>query len=63
MSAVPCPVFASYTLAFALQLRNNHGKPLAYPGGVWGVKPPPPRNYSDVLTKPSRISSSVENTF
>jgi hypothetical protein len=23
----PCPVFASYTLAFALQLRNKHGKP------------------------------------
>jgi hypothetical protein len=22
----PCPVFASYTLAFALQLRNKHGK-------------------------------------
>jgi hypothetical protein len=22
----PCPVFASYTLAFALQLRKNHGK-------------------------------------
>jgi hypothetical protein len=23
----PCPVFASYTLAFALQLRKKHGKP------------------------------------
>jgi hypothetical protein len=23
----PCPVFASYTLAFALQLREKHGKP------------------------------------
>ena len=23
----PCPVFASYTLAFALQLRKNQGKP------------------------------------
>ena len=23
----PCPDFASYTLAFALQLRKNHGKP------------------------------------
>jgi uncharacterized integral membrane protein len=22
----PCPVFASYTLAFALKLRKNHGK-------------------------------------
>jgi len=22
----PCPVFASYTVAFALQLRKNHGK-------------------------------------
>jgi len=22
----PCPVFASYTLAFALQLRKKHGK-------------------------------------
>jgi hypothetical protein len=22
-----CPVFASYTLAFALQLRKKHGKP------------------------------------
>jgi hypothetical protein len=22
----PCPVFASYTLTFALQLRKNHGK-------------------------------------
>jgi hypothetical protein len=22
----PCPVFASYTLAFTLQLRKNHGK-------------------------------------
>jgi hypothetical protein len=22
----PCPVFGSYTLAFALQLRKNHGK-------------------------------------
>jgi hypothetical protein len=22
----PCPVFPSYTLAFALQLRKNHGK-------------------------------------
>jgi hypothetical protein len=22
----PCPVFASYTLAFALQLRKRHGK-------------------------------------
>jgi hypothetical protein len=24
----PCPVFASYTLAFALQLRKKHGKTL-----------------------------------
>jgi hypothetical protein len=23
----PCPVFANYTLAFALQLRKKHGKP------------------------------------
>jgi len=23
----PCPVFASYTLALALQLRKKHGKP------------------------------------
>jgi len=23
----PCPVFASYTLVFALQLRKKHGKP------------------------------------
>jgi hypothetical protein len=23
----PCPVSASYTLAFALQLRKKHGKP------------------------------------
>jgi len=23
---VPCPVFASYTMAFALQLRKKHGK-------------------------------------
>jgi len=23
----PCPVFAGYTLAFALQLREKHGKP------------------------------------
>jgi hypothetical protein len=23
----PCPVFTSYTLAFALQLRKKHGKP------------------------------------
>jgi len=23
----PCPVFAKYTLAFALQLRKKHGKP------------------------------------
>jgi hypothetical protein len=23
---VPCPVFASYTLAFTLQLRKKHGK-------------------------------------
>jgi hypothetical protein len=22
----PCPVFASYTLAFALKLRKKHGK-------------------------------------
>jgi hypothetical protein len=26
-STGPCPVFASYTLAFALQLRKKHGKP------------------------------------
>ena len=25
---VPCPVFAGYTLAFALQLRKKHGKTL-----------------------------------
>jgi hypothetical protein len=25
-SCGPCPVFASYTLAFALQLRKKHGK-------------------------------------
>ena len=25
----PCTVFASYTLAFALQLRKKHGKPSA----------------------------------
>jgi hypothetical protein len=23
----PCPVFVNYTLAFALQLREKHGKP------------------------------------
>jgi hypothetical protein len=23
----PCPVFASYTLAFAVKLRKKHGKP------------------------------------
>ena len=26
----PCPVFAGFTLAFALQLRKKHGKPSAY---------------------------------
>jgi hypothetical protein len=26
---VPCPVFASFTLAFALQLRKKHGKTLS----------------------------------
>jgi len=25
---VPCPIFASFTLAFALQLRKKHGKTL-----------------------------------
>ena len=25
--AGPCPIFASYTLAFALELRKRHGKP------------------------------------
>jgi len=25
----PCPVFVSFTLAFALQLRKKHGKTLA----------------------------------
>jgi hypothetical protein len=30
-------------------------------GVVWGIQPPPPRN-SEVLTKLSRISNSVENT-
>jgi hypothetical protein len=25
----PCPVFANYTLAFALQLRKKHGKNLS----------------------------------
>jgi hypothetical protein len=34
--------------------------PVAY-RGVWGVKPSPLRN-SEVLSKLSRISSSVENT-
>ena len=29
----PCPVFARYTLAFALQLRKKHGKPLARVAG------------------------------
>jgi len=24
----PCPIFASFTLAFALQLRKKHGKTL-----------------------------------
>jgi hypothetical protein len=27
----PCPVFARYTLAFALQLRKKHGKKLLFP--------------------------------
>jgi hypothetical protein len=35
--------------------------PLAYPGGWYGAFKPP-RNYSKVLTKSSRIPSSVENT-
>ena len=26
---VPCPVFASFTLAFALQLKKKHGKNLS----------------------------------
>ena len=26
---LPCPVFASFTLAFALQLRKKHGKNLS----------------------------------
>jgi len=26
----PCPVFASYTLAFALQLRKKHGKKTSF---------------------------------
>jgi hypothetical protein len=26
----PCPIFASYTLAFALQLRKKHGKTSVY---------------------------------
>jgi len=30
----PCPVFASYTLAFALQLRKKHGKTSARVGMV-----------------------------
>jgi hypothetical protein len=30
----PCPVFASFTLAFALQLRKKHGKTLSQGTGV-----------------------------
>jgi hypothetical protein len=29
----PCPVFASYILEFALQLRKKHGKPLVRVAG------------------------------
>ena len=32
----PCHDFASYTLAFALQLRKNHGKPsFKSDGNIW----------------------------
>jgi hypothetical protein len=33
-------------------------------GGVWWVHPPPPpqKNYSEVLTKPSQIPSFMVNT-
>jgi len=27
LERMPCPIFVSYTLAFALQLRRKHGKP------------------------------------
>jgi hypothetical protein len=41
------------------RLWSNTGIPR---GWVWGVQTPPPRNYSEVLTKPNQIPSSVENT-
>jgi hypothetical protein len=34
----PCPVFASYTLAFALQLRKKHGKTSVRVGGNISVR-------------------------
>jgi hypothetical protein len=43
-------------------LRDNRQWLTAGGGAVWGFNPPPPRN-SEVLTKLSRIPSSMENTF
>jgi hypothetical protein len=40
---------------------RKYREPVVYRGGVWRVQPSPPRN-SEVLTKLSRIPSSVENT-
>jgi hypothetical protein len=46
-----------------LQLTLSWNPPVGYRGGGWGFKTPPPRpRNSEVLTKLSRIPSSVENT-
>jgi hypothetical protein len=36
----PCPVFASYILAFALQLRKKHGKTSVRVGKASGKEKP-----------------------
>ena len=33
----PCPLFASFTLAFALQLRKKHGKTLSQVSHLWVI--------------------------
>jgi hypothetical protein len=57
-------VVVMYVLNFLKRLQSRLGwipRVSGVPRGVWGFNPPPPRN-SEVLTKLSRIPSSVENT-
>jgi len=56
----PCPVLASYTLAFALQLRKKHGKIAGYDLKKKSIEPAGPTKAKVIPERPQKARNLHE---